>query len=306
MSVRLREDTSASLRGSPWSSAATTDVLLASMALIWSVNLSVMKAATGFIDPLAYNAARVALGAAAALLGLYAWRNGAVMTARRGRLVLLGMFGHGLYQYVFISGLARTRVATAALLLASTPAAVALLGRMRGVERIAARGWLGIALQLGGVALLLVGTGAAAAGGDSLGGAALILLGVLSWALYAVLLKGYEDSGTWLEITAYTLLGGALVSLAVGAPAMWRAPWATAPAAVWPAIVFSGIVSMVVATAFWYQGLRRLGPTRTSMYSNLQPLFAIAIAWIALSEVPTPWQGGGAALILGGLLLARA
>jgi drug/metabolite transporter (DMT)-like permease len=42
------------------------------------------------------------------------------------------------------------------------------------------------------------------------------------------------------------------------------------------------------------------------MYSNLQPLFAMTIAWLALGEVPTQWQVIGALLIMSGLLLARA
>ena len=52
-----------------------------------------------------------------------------VVTTYRLRLIVLGMLGNGLYQFLFIEGLARTRVATAVLLMASTPAAIALLGR---------------------------------------------------------------------------------------------------------------------------------------------------------------------------------
>ena len=285
----------------------STDVLLASMALIWSINYSVIKYGTRYVEPLAYNGARIVLGAAAAYLALVLWRDrNALATRHKGRLFLLGMFGNGLYQFFFIEGLARSRVATTVLLMASTPAVIAIFGRARGVERIAGRGWLGIALQLSGVGVLLIGTGAAAtAGQDSMAGALLILAGVCSWAFYAVSLKPIATEATWLEVMAYTLAGGALVSAALGAPAMLRASWGEAPAALWPAIVYSGIGALFVATAFWYIGLKRLGPTRTSMYSNLQPLFAMAIAWIALGEVPTQWQLGGALLIMTGLLLAR-
>lgn len=284
----------------------STDVLLASMALIWSINFSVIKYGTRYVEPLAYNGARIFLGAVAALLLLFWWqRSDAARTAYRGRIVLLGMLGNGLYQFFFIEGLARTRVATAVLLMASTPAAIALLGRVRGVERFAWRGWGGIALQLSGVGVLLIGTGAASTGSDSIAGALLILAGVCSWALYAVALKPIASEASWLEVTAYSLAGGAIVSVALGAPSIARADWSAAPVSLWPAIAYSGIGALVIATAFWYVGLKRLGPTRTSMYSNLQPLFAMAIAWMALGEVPTQWQGIGALLIMTGLLLAR-
>lgn len=284
----------------------STDLLLASMALIWSVNYSVIKYGTRFVEPLAYNAVRIGIAAVAALCALAIWRGrGAPVTRYRTHLLLLGTLGNGLYQYFFIQGLARSRVATTVLLMASTPAVIALVGRARGVERIARRGWLGIALQLSGVGILLIGTGAGA-GNDSMLGALTIIAAVCSWALFAVLLKPISADISWLEVTAYTLVGGAIVSLALGAAAILRSPWAAAPAALWPAIVYSGVGALLVATAFWYVGLKRLGPTRTSMYSNLQPLFAMTIAWLALGEIPTQWQVIGALLIMSGLLLARA
>ena len=135
-----------------------TDLLLASMALIWSVNFSVIKFGTRFVAPLAYNGARIALGASVAMFVLALWRRrGEPVTRYRSRFFLLGMLGNGFYQYFFIEGLARSRVATAVLLMASTPGVIAILGRVRGVERIPSRGWVGIALQLSGVGVLLIG-----------------------------------------------------------------------------------------------------------------------------------------------------
>ena len=42
------------------------------------------------------------------------------------------------------------------------------------------------------------------------------------------------------------------------------------------------------------------------MYSNLQPIFAVLVAWAVLGELPTIWQGIGAASIMSGLVLARS
>jgi drug/metabolite transporter (DMT)-like permease len=290
----------------PRARLGSTDALLASMALIWAVNFSVIKYGTRYVAPLAYNGTRIVLGALAALAMLAWWRRGHhSITPHRRRIFLLGMLGNGLYQYLFIEGLARTRVATAVLLMASTPAAIAIYGRLRGVEHMTSLAWSGIVLQLGGVAVLLVGTGATS-GSDTLLGAALILGAVSSWAVYAIALKPIANEASWVEVSAYSLAGGALVTAALGAPAILGADWGAAPWAILPAIVYSGVGALVIATAFWYVGLRRLGPTRTSMYGQLQPIFAMAIAWAALGEVPTGWQGGGALLIMTGLVLARA
>jgi drug/metabolite transporter (DMT)-like permease len=42
------------------------------------------------------------------------------------------------------------------------------------------------------------------------------------------------------------------------------------------------------------------------MYSNIQPVFAVVAAWLVLGELPTLWQGVGAASIMSGLLLTRS
>jgi drug/metabolite transporter (DMT)-like permease len=101
------------------------------------------------------------------------------------------------------------------------------------------------------------------------------------------------------------MLGGALVSLLVAIPSIPTVPWANLPPAVWGAIGYSTIGAMVIAYLFWYQGVKTLGPTHTSMYSNMQPFLAMAFAWLTLGEAPTPWQVAGATFILFGLIIAR-
>jgi drug/metabolite transporter (DMT)-like permease len=121
-----------------------------------------------------------------------------------------------------------------------------------------------------------------------------------------VLLKPYTDELPAVTLSALTMTSGAVVLLLVGAPTMARTHWQTAPAIGYVALVFSGIAGLVFAYLMWYRGVRVIGPTRTAMYSNMQPVFAVLIAWIILGEVPTIWQGVGAASIMSGLVLARS
>jgi drug/metabolite transporter (DMT)-like permease len=48
-----------------------------------------------------------------------------------------------------------------------------------------------------------------------------------------------------------------------------------------------------------------LGPTRTAVYANLQPIVALLVAWPLLNETPTIFQGLGAATIIAGVFLTR-
>jgi len=70
-------------------------------------------------------------------------------------------------------------------------------------------------------------------------------------------------------------------------------------------VFYASVISMGLAYIFWYRGLRVLGPTRTAVYANLQPVIAILVAWMFLRETPTIWQGIGTGTIISGLFLTR-
>lgn len=282
-----------------------TDAMLVAMAIIWAVNYSVLKFGTRLVPPLAYNGVRIP---AAALLQFGVGRVmglGPVSRPDAIRLIVLGMLGNGIYQVFFILGQARSRVATTVLMLASGPALAAILGRIRGSELLSGRSWAGIALQLLGVSCVVLGSAAGTGGRDSLLGVALVFASAISWALFSVLVQPLTTRVPGLQVGAYTMLGGGIVSLLVALPVIPAVPWATLPPALWWAMAYSTAGAMVIAYLFWYHGVKTLGPTHTSMYSNMQPFLAMAFAWAALGEVPSRWQATGAAFILSGLVLAR-
>lgn len=285
---------------------STTDLLLIAMSVIWGVNYSVVKYGTGVVDAMAYNGVRVSLAAVA--LSLIAWYRGGSSLDRRDVLSLLalGVLGNGLYQLLFGVGIARTRAGTAALVLASAPAFIALLGRALGVERIGRKAAAGIALSLLGIGLVVFGKADADGGASTLTGNLIILFGTLCWSVYTVLLKPFGARVDVVRVSAITMVGGAIPLVAVSLPAMLRTEWAHLPGLAWAAMAYSGLGSLVVAYLFWYRGVHVLGPTRTAMYGNLQPAIALGVAWLALHEVPTQWQGLGAGAIIAGIVMTRA
>ena len=282
-----------------------TDVLLLLMAVIWGVNFSVLKYGTQFVAPLAFNGLRVPIAAATQLGIAGALRLEKVSRQVAIRLVLLGMLGNGVYQCLFILGIVRSRVVTAALIIAATPAFVAVLGRLLGTETLTRKHWIGIALQIVGCSTVVLGSARGANGEDSLLGGALLLGAALSWAIYSVMLRSYTAHAHPLHMGGYTMLGGALVTGIVAVPSLAATSWSTLPAGVWLAVFYSSLAAMVLAYLFWYRGLRVLGPTRVAVYSNLQPLFAALVAYVALHEVPTGTQAVGAAFVVSGLLMNR-
>jgi drug/metabolite transporter (DMT)-like permease len=226
---------------------------------------------------------------------------------RRDILIMLalGALGNGLYQMLWVEGMARTRASDAALLVAASPAFIEVLGWLRGDDRAGIRGMSGIALSLVGIGLVVTGAANASVGHSTFAGNAFILASVLCWSVYSVYLRPVTTRIDGLTLSAVTMTGGIIPLLIVGAPSLASTDWSAVPMSGWAAIAYSGLLALVVAYLFWYRGVRVLGPTRASMYSNLQPLVAMLAAWPLLGETPRALQLMGALCIIGGLLLTR-
>jgi drug/metabolite transporter (DMT)-like permease len=287
------------------SGLSVTDLLLLCMALIWGLNFIVVKFATGVFAPLAFNSTRILL-AVIVLWAIFLARR-LPLPKRRDILLMLalGALGNGLYQILWVEGMARTRASDAALLVAASPAFIQMIGWFRGQDRAGIRGMGGIALSLVGIGLVVTGAANAAKGQSTVSGNAFILGSVLCWSVYSVYLRPLTERVDGLTLSAVTMTGGFIPMLIAAAPSLATTNWSTVPAAGWAAIAYSGLLALVVAYLFWYRGVRVLGPTRASMYSNLQPLVAMLAAWPLLGEIPRTMQLMGALCIIGGLLLTR-
>jgi drug/metabolite transporter (DMT)-like permease len=284
-----------------------TDLLLLTMAVIWGVNFVVVKYATHIFNPVAFTGLRV--GTAALFLVAFAYARGGFSLSRHDvlRLLFLGVIGNGLYQLFFVHGVARTRAGNASLIVGAAPAFIALVARARGMERVKRMTLVGIALSVIGVGLVIAGSASTSGGRENtLLGSVLVFLGVLSWTAYTILLQPYTKRIDVIQLSAVTLVGGAVPLVIASTPALIATDWSAVVMGGWLALLYSSVLSMGVAYFFWYRGLRVLGPTRTAVYSNLQPIVALLAAWIFLSEVPTIFQGVGAVTIIAGVFLTRS
>ena len=170
-----------------------TDLLMVLMVAIWGFNFPVVKYGTRHMAPLAFNAIRISL--AALLLLAFVNATARARPTRRQVLLLLGLgvLGNGIYQMVFVGSVVNTDVGVAALLLASSPAFIALLSRSAGLGEISARCALGIALSLAGVALIALTSRVALDGTSSLEGNLLAVLAAVIWAVYVVLQASFVN-----------------------------------------------------------------------------------------------------------------
>ncbi len=290
----------------------TTDMLLFLMAALWGANFFAVQYGTAHMPGLSFNTSRMALGATVmAIIALAAVREPWPSRADTLRLLGYGVIGNGIYQYFFVQGLSRSRGGSASLILAASPAALAILGWATRTEKMTRFLIGGVLLSVSGVAMVMLGDNAVAptvaAGGlgSTMVGNLYLSLAVVMWAGYATLLRPLTLRVNGLHLTLITLLGGLVPLLLLTGQDLLATNWSSLTWRTWAAMAYAGLGAIVVAYLIYYHGLKKMGATRTSLYANLQPFVAILVAWQFQNDRPTLWQIMGFLCITGGLLLAR-
>jgi drug/metabolite transporter (DMT)-like permease len=303
----------------PRLSRTALDGLLLLMVLIWGGNYSLVKATFREIPPLPFNTLRLLVAGAvfaASLVGARLWMR------RRGRplprafhteaalsrrdwlgLLGLGLVGHLAYQWCFIQGMAHTSASNGALILGCTPVAVALLSAAAGQERIGAVHWAGAGLSVVGL-YLVAGRHDAGASASPLGDV-LMLLAVACWSAYTVLGRPLLERHSPLFLTGTTMGMGALAFAATTWWTLDDVRWSEVSGLAWLSVVASALLALNLAYLIYYIGVQRLGAARTAMFSNMVPVAGMVVAWLTLGEPVDARQVGGAAAIVGAILLTR-
>lgn len=282
------------------------DLLLLLVVLIWGANFSIIKEALPQIPPLTFAALRFDIAAVVLLLLLWQREGRAAFPTGRvfWRLTWMGLLGSALYQIFFTLGLAYTTASNAALIIATSPAMIALLGALFGIETLTRRIGLGIALALAGVALV-VGANGVRLSWQTLHGDLLMVAAAGCWAVYTLGVRKLEHGPSPLSITTFTMLVGAIGLTLVSLPELRQMQWETVGVAAWEGLAYASLLGLVVAYFLWNNSVRLVGGNRTAIYSCGIPLVAMLVAWPMLGEQPALLQGLGALLIVAGVLLAR-
>ena len=271
--------------------------------LMWGLNIPLSKVSLGEIDILKFIGARNCLGAAVSLTALVVIeRDVKLRSADRVPVVLLGLFGFGLTQFLFFAGLQFTLASHASLLQGLNPVFAAILAGWTGSGRLKPTGWIGVAVCLAGL-LLITGADGEALDQRVLLGNTLVLLGGATGAAYTVFSRRFLLTYSPLKIQTYGFTSTALVwSVAASGPWL-RHDWA---AVYWPAyaaLAYTG-VSGFLAGLFWLYSIRRIGPVRTALYQYLIPVVGLVFSMVLLQDRLDARQSIGAGVLLAGLVLA--
>jgi len=269
---------------------------LTAAGLLWGTTVPLSKLALGWLAPgwLTF----VRFGLAAAIL-LAAASRARVRAACTPSVLASGAIGYGGSVVVQNTGITRTSVSHAALLIGATPVLVAIIAALwhRAVARPVA--WAGFAVSLAGVGLVADGGGGSAtAAGDGLVLASLLLSATFTVA-QARLLRGRDP----VAVTAVQFLGAALAVLpfsvvAEGAPAL--------PARLGAVLAVAGLAAggtLLPFTLFAYaQG--RVSAEVAGAFLNLEPLVGAVAGVVVFGDPAGLVQLAGGAAILAGIALS--
>ena len=280
----------------------TADLMLLATVSLWALNFTVSKYILdhGF-QPLAYSAVRYACAALIFAGITLAWEGS--LRVGRGDLPFMGVSTGVLFanQLAFVYALRFTTASTVALVFGTLPIFTALIARGSGVERHSLRFWLAACLSFAGVALVAVGSGGNLSA--DLKGDGLALLGVATWAAYSVAIGPLMRRYSPYRLSAVFLLAVTMALLAAGSGQLARQNFELG-GLVWLGFAFAVLGPLVTTNLLWFTAIDRVGPSRASLFANLQPFLAAIVALTVLHEQITMVQVAGGLAIAGGIVLA--
>lgn len=204
--------------------------------------------------------------------------------------------------------MANTLPTNAALILATPPVFIALLGALFKLERLTWLAWLGILLSFSGITLVILGNAPAetsSSAANPLLGDLLALGAAIMWALYTLLAAPVLQRHPPIKLTALSVAAGTVPLLIIATPAFLTTDWSSVGLNVWLGILYCGGMAIAVGYLMWNRGVQHVGAARTAVYSNLTPVLVALIAWLVRGDPLTVYHVIGAIIILTGIMLTR-
>jgi drug/metabolite transporter (DMT)-like permease len=273
--------------------------------ILWAANFIVVKSALAVLPPVGFTFLRFAI-ASTTLLILLRWREGSIGLPRRDlvAICLLGGLGFGIYQILWTTGLKQIAAGDSALIIASTPVLVAFLAVIARSDVLTPGKLIGGMVSFGGVAVVIA-SGPGLSLGGSLVGEAITLVAAICWAIYTAFGAPFLRRHSPLRTTAWATVAGTIVLVPIAASQLATVDGADFTPAVLGAVAYSGFLAAGVANVIVLNGVRLIGPTRTSAYQFLVPALAVLLAFLFLSEPIRPGQVIGGIVIVAGVLITR-
>jgi drug/metabolite transporter (DMT)-like permease len=287
------------------SSARPAYVFLFAMAVCFGGTWPAGKLAVEELEPFTVAASRFVL--ASVLLGVWAARRGSLRFPALSDLpIVLAMGATAVagYNVLFLYGLELAPATDGAIIVPGfAPVFAVLVGWVALGERSSRRAILGLVVALSGLVAVVDPSGTIDS--DRVAGAAIFMAGALCWGIYSHIGKPATARFGAVTATFYATAAGALMLIPFSlAERGWR-DLSDTGADAWLPIAYLAVFGTVLAFVFFYEGIRRIGPSPAASFALLIPIFGVLSSVVILGEELGPNTVVGAVAVIAGLWLIQ-
>lgn len=216
---------------------------------------------------------------------------------------IVGMFG---YHVFFFLALKSTTAINASIIGAMNPIVTTIFAAVWMKTKIPGRQIFGIILSFAGVLLTLSGGSLEVLQACSFNrGDLLMAAAVLCWAAYGVFSKCRGKGIPPLSLTYYSFVVCTVILIPF---VLWEKPWifmGDIPASAWLAVLYMSLFPSVAGYLIQQIAIKIIGPSRTSVFINLVPIFSMILAVPVLGETLKPVKVLTAGIIIAGVWICQ-
>jgi drug/metabolite transporter (DMT)-like permease len=218
-------------------------------------------------------------------------------------LILCSFLGIPLQFLIQFSGLNRTTVSHASLMVGTLPVLLAVAATLFAHERMDATGWLALAASTIGAALIALGARHAAAShfgepAPTLSGDLLVVLSLVIALGWVLLNKHLMERHSAIVVSAYGIASGTAMLL-ICVPFLYGLPPVHhVSLRAWLALAASGFLCTAATTLLWNWGMTQVPASQAGVLLNMEPLIGSILGVFILHESLGPSARLGGCLIL--------
>ena len=151
-------------------------------------------------------------------------------------------------------------------------------------------------------------TVALGAGGDlssGLGGVLLAIALSASWGCYSVLIAPLMRRYSPYRISAVVLCVMCVPFLTISSRQLESQDYASLTPLIWVCLAYAIVGPLFLTNLLWFTAVHRVGPSRATLFANVQPFVSAVLAFVILSEHLHWLEVLGGFAILAGIVLER-
>ncbi|MCP4368763.1 MAG: DMT family transporter [Deltaproteobacteria bacterium] len=200
-------------------------------------------------------------------------------------VILLGLSGVFSYNVFFFKGLRLIEAGRASIIIANNPIFITLLSWLIFREKLTLVKFVGVLISVTGAVIVISRGNLNGIMTAGLGfGEFFIFCCVASWVCYSLIGKAVmNDLSPLASVTYSAIIGTACLCI----PALLEGMLSDMShymVSEWISIFYLGFFGTVLGFVWYYEGIKRIGPSRASLFINFVPIFAIILAFLILKE----------------------